>query len=393
LLDTLRNVYVVSQFRDDSTTEIAAMPALLESQHVRPRIDEGAVAAIVVDEYGNVLEATSGAAAMLGFEPAELYGHGLSEMAAEGWSWVVRNALLRLVSGSADPFDLLLRGRSGRRTLVQMIPRPLIRNGGALQYLIVWLEQGSASSAPPPSTESEAELRRLAYGLLKTHEVERGRVASELHDGVGPLVTMAKFMVEDAIGRLARGAYSEASTLLLSTVARLRDALADVRRISTDLRPSSLDDLGLLPTIEWYCRHFTEAYPGVRVTCDLKVDEDTITDDLKLDIFRIVQEALTNIGRHAQAQEARVILAHAEDQLQLRIEDDGKGFDVALIRRGEPNVMGVGLHSISKRVDATGGTLLLESSAWHGTVIGASWALTPAPVPQLQPQELDSRGA
>jgi len=363
------------------------MASLIETQHVRSRIDEGAVAAIVVDEYGTVIEATSGAAAMLGFEPTELYGHGLSEMAAEGWSWVVQNALLRLVSGSVDPFDLLLRGRSGRRTLVQMIPRPLIRSGGALQYLIVWLEQRNGGGQPPPSTESEAELRRLAYGLLKTHEVERGRVASELHDGVAPLVTMAKFMVEDAIGRLARGAHSEATTLLQNTVARLRDALADVRRISTDLRPSSLDDLGLLPTIEWYCRQFREAYPEVRVSCDLKVDENTIPGELKLDIFRILQEALTNVGRHAHANDARVTLALEDERLQLRIEDNGKGFDVGPIRRGDPSVMGVGLHSISKRVDATGGMLVLESSSWHGTVIGASWALVPEPQPQPQAVE------
>lgn len=350
------------------------MAALLESQHVRARIDEGAVAAIVVDEYGKVLEATSGAAAMLGFEPAELHGHGLSEMAAEGWSWVVQNALLRLVSGSEDPFDLLLRGRSGRRTLVQMIPRPLLRTGGVLQYLIVWLEQRGNSPGPlPPMTEGEAELQRLAYGLLKTHDVERGRVASELHDGVAPLVTMAKFMVEDALGRLARGAVSEATTLLVSTVARLRDALADVRRISTDLKPSSLDDLGVLPTIEWYCRQFNEAYPGVRVACDLNVDEHTIAKHLKLDIFRIVQEALINVGRHAQAKEARVVLTNADERLQLRVEDNGKGFDIGPLLRGDSSVMGVGLHSITKRVDATGGTLLLESSAHRGTVIGASW--------------------
>ena len=365
------------------------MASLSETQHVRTRIDEGAVAAIVVDEYGKVLEATSGAAAMLGFEASELYGQSLSDLAAEGWSWVVQNALLRLVSGSADPFDLLLRGRSGRRTLVQMIPRPLIRAGGALQYLIVWLEQKTSVTPVPPTTASEAELRRLAYGLLKTHEVERGRVASELHDGVAPLVTMAKFMVEDALGRLARGATSEAKTLLLSTVARLRDALADVRRISTDLRPSSLDDLGLLPTIEWYCRHFTEAYPDLRVSYDLKVEEGQIADDLKLDIFRIVQEALTNVGRHAHAAEARVVLGMAGEQLQLRVEDNGRGFDIAPVLRGEPSVMGVGLHSIGKRVDATGGQLLLESSPWQGTVIGALWdlrqSLQPASIPAPAP--------
>jgi two-component system NarL family sensor kinase len=305
-------------------------------------------------------------------------------MAAEGWSWVVQNALLRIVSGSVDPFELLLRGRSGRRTLVQMIPRPLIRNGGAVQYLIVWLEQRSGSGPQPPPSESEAELRRLAYALLKTHENERGRVASELHDGVAPLVTMAKFMVEDALARIARGAPAEATTLLTNTVARLRDALADVRRISTDLRPSSLDDLGLLPTIEWYCRQFGQAFPDVQVSCDLRTGEAAIPEQLKLDIFRIVQEALTNVGRHAHASAARVALGQVNERLQLHVEDNGRGFDTGPMRRGEAGLTGVGLLSIRKRVDATGGMLTLESSPLRGTVLGAAWMLADVPRPQAQ---------
>ncbi len=358
------------------------MTALTEPQALRTRIDEGAVAAIVVDANGCVNEATTGAAAMLGFDPSELHGQTIADMAAEGWSWVVRNALLRVVSGSVDPFELLLKGRSGRRTLVQMIPRPLVRNGGAVQYLIVWLEQRTGSGPQPPPSESEAELRRLAYALLRTHENERGRVASELHDGVAPLVTMAKFLVEAALSRIARGAADEAATLLQNTVMRLRDALADVRRISTDLRPSSLDDLGLLPTIEWYCRQFAQAFPDVRVTCDLRAEEAAIPDHLKLDIFRIVQESLTNVGRHAQAREARVSLVLSNERLQLQIEDNGRGFDTGPLRRGEPGLSGVGLLSIRKRVDATDGTLSLESSALRGTVVGAAWLLAPAaPVP------------
>jgi two-component system NarL family sensor kinase len=353
------------------------MTALTEPQAARARIDEGAVAAIVVDEFGAVSEATAGAAAMLGFDPPELYGLTLGDIAAEGWSWVVQNALLRIVSGSVDPFELLLKGRSGRRTLVQMIPRPLVRNGGTVQYLIVWLEQRHGSGLRSPPTEAEAELRRLAYALLKTHENERGRVASELHDGVAPLVTMAKFMVEAALARITRGASDEAITLLNNTVARLRDALADVRRISTELRPSSLDDLGLLPTIEWYCRQFAQAFPDVRVACDLRAEEPSIPEGLKLDIFRIVQEALTNVGRHAHAREARVTLTQANERLQLQIEDNGRGFDTGPLRRGEAGVSGVGLLSIRKRVDATGGQLTLESSALRGTVMGAAWALAP----------------
>lgn len=335
--------------------------------------EESGAASVVVDEDGIVIEATSGAAAMLGFAAGELVGRGLQELAAEGWSWAVENSLLRLASGSDAAFDLMLAGRSGRRALVQMIPHPWSRPGETTAHLLVWLEQEGAAEAPPAG-EAEARLRRLAYGLLKSQERERGRVVAELHDGVAPLVTMAKFMVENAVAGLARGTAQEATALLMNTVEQLREALAIMRRISNELRPSSLDDLGLLPTLQGYCRDFAEDYPGLRIALDLSAGEAAVAQDLKIDIFRVVQEALINVGRHAHATQVSVALVHAEGGLHLSVRDDGIGFDVAPFLRGDA-CGGLGLHSIRKRVEATGGALLLRSAPWQGTTVGASWAL------------------
>jgi two-component system NarL family sensor kinase len=353
---------------------------------------DGGVAAVVVDGRGRLIEATAGAAAMLGYERTDLRGRLLHELAAEGWSWVVQNALLRLASGSVGAFDLLLRGRSGRRTLVQMIPRPMLHLAGdeieGSHFLILWLEQPQ-SVEPAPMTAFEAEVQRLAYGLLKTHEAERSRIASELHDGVAPLVIMAKFMVEDALARLARGLQHEATGLLAKTVTWLREALADVRRISTELRPSSLDDLGLLPTLEWYCRKVAEADRELSVVADLKVDEKIIPEELKLEIFRIVQEALSNVVRHARASEARVALELIEGRLRLKIEDNGVGLNIEPLLRGDACLMGLGLHSIRKRIDATHGELLLASLPGQGTLVGASWPLPRSPAPSPVAAEVD----
>jgi two-component system NarL family sensor kinase len=361
--------------------EATPMAAAIEARDAQQVFDDGAVAAVVVDESGRLIEATSGAASMLGFGRAELRGRSLHDLVADGWGWVVQNALLRLTSGAVDAFDLMLRGRSGRRTLVQMIPRPMTAaaaEGRGMQFLMVWLEQ-RRNAEPVPMSAPEAELHRLAYGLLRSHEAERSRVASELHDGVAPLVIMAKFMVEDALARLARGAQREAIDLLNGSVTRLREALTDVRRISTDLRPSSLDDLGLLPTLQWYCRSVTEAYRTLHVATYLPLEEAAIPDALKVEIFRIVQEALSNVVRHARATEAKVTLEIVDDRLQLKVEDNGVGFEVEPLLRGAGPLLGVGLHSIRRRIDATHGAMLLDSAPWRGTLVGASWPLRAAP--------------
>jgi two-component system NarL family sensor kinase len=243
--------------------------------------------------------------------------------------------------------------------------------------MLVWLEQRQNAEIEPVSP-SEAQLRRHAYALLSTQEVERGRVASELHDGVAPLIVMAKFMIEDALGRLGRDAAQEAAELMRGTVTRLREALAEVQRISTELRPNSLDDLGLLPTIEWHCRIVSQTYESLQVTTDLAVEEAAIPETLKLEIFRIVQESVNNVVRHARASEARVALRSVEGRLELHIEDNGIGFEVEPVLRGESGVVGLGLHNMRKRVDATQGSLRIDSSQWHGTRIDASWPLARA---------------
>lgn len=354
------------------------MTAAIGAKPMRKQIDDASAAAVVVDDTGHLLEATAAAGSMLGRRPNDLVGRELNDLVVSGWAWVVRNAVLRLASGALDPFELLLRGRSGRRTLVHMIPhrlppQPDIEGG---RYMLVWLEQRQNAEIEPVSP-SEAQLRRHAYALLSTHEAERGRVASELHDGVAPLIVMAKFMIEDALARLTRDAQQEAVELMRSTVTRLREALAEVRRISTELRPNSLDDLGLLPTIEWHCRIVSQTYEALHVTTDLAVEEATIPETLKLEIFRIVQESLNNVVRHARASEVKVGLRTANGRLELHVEDNGIGFEVEPVLRGEGGAVGLGLHNMRKRVDATRGSLRIDSSQWHGTRIDASWPLAP----------------
>jgi two-component system, NarL family, sensor kinase len=337
-----------------------------------PSFASGGVAAIWLDRDGRIREATASAAALLGFEAPALIGQQLADLAAEGWHTAAEVAIARVRFGSTDGFELLLRGRSGRQTLVEMTGQVQPFPNGEPGSVIAWSERRLRRRSKAEASPGDVELRRLAYGLLRTQEAERMKVASELHDDVAPLVVMVKYMIEDAQARLARGATDEASDVMDAATARLRDVLSELRRISTNLRPRLLDDLGLGPTLQWYCRGFEEACQSVAVKCRISAEERDIPEELKLEVFRIVQEALGNVAQHARANRVNVTLVRLGEELRLSIEDDGVGFDVA---RVAAQGIGLGLHAIRKRIDATGGTLALETAPHRGTRVGASWML------------------
>lgn len=331
------------------------------------------IAALRLDRNGQVVDATSEAASMLGFSAGELNGLTLGDLAAERWRDMADDATSRILLGDARSFQLLLRGRSGRRTLLQMTSRRVVQDG-EVSFVLACSEQLQNLVAETKRTDAP-ELRRLANGLLRTREMERSRVATELHSGVAPLVVVSKLMIEDAMRRLTDGGHAEGIDLLNGAIGRLREVLNEVRRISTELRPSLLDDLGLLPTIEWLCRTFEETYRSVRVECRIAVTEVEVPENLKLVLFRIVEELLINVAQHANASYVRIELARDSNELHLRVQDDGNGFDAALLSHGVLDVRGIGLRSVRERIRTTGGLLAVDSKPEEGARIGASWAL------------------
>ena len=336
----------------------------------------GTGAAVCIDPMGRIRDANSAAAAMLGFEPQELKGRTLRDLALEGWQSAAEVAAARVRFGATDSFELALKGRSGRRTLVEMTAKADAQTPGDVAFL-AWSERrvrrgGGTQDAP-------SDMPRVAYGLLRTQEAERLRVSSQLNDQVAPVVTMVKYMIEDAVGRLGADASGESVKILSEAALRLRDVIAELGRIAMGLRPKLLDDLGLLPTLEWYCRVMEDAGSELKIGCRLGVREANVPDGLKLEIFRIVQEALSNVSEHANARQAQVMLYAARGELCVLIEDNGNGFDLRTANSKRDGGLNLGLQSIRKRIEATGGRLLWESSALGGTRIGAAWRIEAYP--------------
>lgn len=210
--------------------------------------------------------------------------------------------------------------------------------------------------------EAEADLRRLSRRLVQAQETERKSLSRELHDEVGQTLTalgMELANIEDV-----RDTNSDLFQERLEDAKRLNaDAMRAVRALAMGLRPSMLDDLGLEPALEWQGREFSR-HTGVTSNVNVDGNLDTLDEAQRTCIYRVVQEALTNCARHAQAKAVDVSLKQSSDRVQVTIRDDGVGFDPHKSAQ-----TGLGLMGMKERVQAIGGQLLVSSRRGTGTTV------------------------
>lgn len=251
-------------------------------------------------------------------------------------------------------------------------PAPKIKSmkGSGQAFCAVACEQAGGNAA----CASQSELRRLSAQLLTIQERERQRIATDLHDGLGQSLTLIRLALEDVTGLLAANAFGEAEASLQQLKSKVQDAFGELRHVAMDLRPSTLDDLGILATLSWFFREFESACRGIKIEKHLLVQESNIPVPLKITIFRILQEAVSNIVKHAQADHIRVSLIKTGDVLHLSVEDNGQGFDPAGQDYYCPLDKGLGLVSMKERAKFSGGTYQIESAIGKGTRIFVSWS-------------------
>jgi signal transduction histidine kinase len=210
--------------------------------------------------------------------------------------------------------------------------------------------------------ESTRALQRLSSQLIDAQEEERRTIARELHDEVGQVLTAIK--VELAVAQHAIDAGGGPRHVLQNARTIADGALHTVRDLSHLLHPPLLDDLGLAAAMEWYLRGFTRRH-GVPVALRHDPLAERLSPDIEAAAYRIVQEALTNVAKHAQASSCRVLIERLDGLIRITVEDDGVGFDPALAAQSADR--GLGLIGIRERVLQLKGTLRLESALGAGT--------------------------
>ncbi len=208
------------------------------------------------------------------------------------------------------------------------------------------------------------ELQSLSSRLLTSQEEERKRIASEIHDSIGSSLSAIKFSLESQI---AQGVTNPES--LKALIPKVQQTIEETRGIMAGLRPSVLDDLGIVAAISWFCREFQNTYPGIHVEKQIDINEDEIPGTLRILIFRVMQEAFHNISKHSNANLVKLSLRKKKDTIELSVQDNGQGFDLQSPKKG------LGLDSMRERTKFAGGSFTIESTQGTGSIIRATWPI------------------
>jgi two-component system NarL family sensor kinase len=216
---------------------------------------------------------------------------------------------------------------------------------------------------------ADAKLKVLAQRVVQSQEEERARLSRDLHDGISQELVFVRLQVETGLEQLADNHPAPAQTAFTRAAEQLNRIMGEVRRISHGLRPGMLDDLGLSVALKHLAEEFGQD-AGLSMQVSIAGNVDTLPTMANTALFRITQEAMTNIRRHAQARHVEIGLKAAGKTVELTIADDGRGFDVESLQKSARR--GIGLRNMHERADAVGGTLTIASSPGAGTRIAVA---------------------
>jgi two-component system, NarL family, sensor histidine kinase UhpB len=233
-----------------------------------------------------------------------------------------------------------------------------------LQRLAAANEAQLAAQAAVMRSEREAS-REILNRVVLAQEAERQRIARELHDATGQSLTAMALGLHGINKALADRA-PEFGEQIQQLEDYGTDALKELRKIIADLRPSQLDDLGLVPALEWYIQNFERHY-GLTVNFEVQGQAGRLPADYETALFRIAQEALTNVAKHARTQQARIRLRFLQELVCLIVSDKGCGFDPAPLEEGSSVGGGWGLRGIQERATLLGGSSRIISRPGKGT--------------------------
>jgi signal transduction histidine kinase len=256
----------------------------------------------------------------------------------------------------------------------QPIDVAVIAGGSVVLFLLTLARMGGLAS----EVAMQAERKRAMQRVLRATEQERIRLAADLHDGPVQELTALRYGLTRARNRVQRGEPAEAEALLASIEDDLAAGVTGLRRLMSELRPAVLDEQGLEAALQNQAQAF-EAASGVSCTIETGLEGRRLAPELETVLFRVTQESLNNVGKHARASNVTVSFAADDGAVRLRIRDDGVGFDPLVARRlaGERHF---GLAGMRERVEMVGGRLVVDSAPGRGTTVKVEMAPRAVPV-------------
>ena len=275
------------------------------------------------------------------------------------WGWMVGTGLYR---DDIDAATAQLDAQASSNIGTTLLWIAAIACGGVALISVsgVWLNLSELRVA-------DAKLQLLARQVVRFQEDERAHLARELHDGASQTLVSAKLLVESAVDQIERE-HRVAPPALSRALARLKESLDEVRRISHRLRPAMLDELGLPAALQLLAREFGEAGAAL-VDVQVLGAPFELPEEVKTALFRVVQEGLANVAKHAGARLVRIELCFREGAIGLRLADDGRGFEIERVQL-DPR-RGIGLRNMRERLASIGGRFDVRAAPGGGTLLDA----------------------
>jgi signal transduction histidine kinase len=270
--------------------------------------------------------------------------------------------------------DCVLLTREGREIAVSLMITAHRGANGRLEGLSLLAQELSVwTSAKEAARFTRNELLRLSAQYLTIQENERRRIAADLHDGLGQSLGLVIASLENMAELLSRGEAGKAAECLQRLNPKVRETLDELRSIAMNLRPATLDSLGILATLSWHLREIEAACPGITIERRFSVNESDVPNCLRTPIFRILQEAGSNAIKHGGADRVTVRLSKGDGVLELAIEDNGKGFNPSEVTCNRKLNRGIGLQSMKERAELSCGICEIESAPGKGTQVRVKW--------------------
>ncbi len=360
----LRNE-IAERKRDEERVKAASL-------YTRSLIEASLDPLVTISADGKVMDVNKATELVTGASREQLIGSDFSNFfteptkAREGYRQV-------FLTGSVRDYPLAVSHVSGKVTPVLYNATVYRNETGEVQGVFAAARDiTELKKAEEALRDSESRLRILSSQLLVAQEQERRRIAREVHDGLGQFLTAIKIRAEDVLGQIDEK-MDKIREPLEAMIPVIKESIEETRRLQMDLRPPLLDDLGIIPTVSWFCREFEKTYPAIHIEKQIAIEEKAVSNILKTVIYRISQEAFNNIGKHSKAKLVILSLRKIGGTIELAIQDNGQGFDLDKMLSLEGSTAGMGLSSMRERAQLSGGTFVIESTKGKGTVIRVTW--------------------
>ena len=348
--------------------------ALRESELKYATLVEDALIGVYIIQDGMIEFANDKFADIYGYSKNELIGMDSLELVHADDRPLVKKLREKRLRGEKVPAEYESRGLKKNGDIIWVMrsfSQITYKGRPAISGIVANISK--RRKAEEALRKSDKELRVLSNQLLSAEEKERKRIARELHDSIGQALSAIKFSVENALLELRAAANPIDLGSLEAVIPLTQKTIEEVRRIVKDLRPSILDDLGILATIGWFCREFQNVYAGIRIETTIDIEEKEVPLYLKTPIYRIMQEALNNVAKHSRANFIHLQLMKKEAGMHLKIQDNGRGFNPDRAMALQTSRRGFGLASMRERAELSGAVFEIDSIKGAGTTIHIAW--------------------